>query len=196
MGSHTAFIMLYIHSAMTHITPAIRAQSTAYLDVLLDTAPEQVARLGWSKTLSCFFPLLGWPVGSEVSSLAAATVTTGLSFGKDAPKTRQAHIQSLEKFLLVGLDKKLDSSLVRLPPFHHSEAGKFWLPQTSNPYLSLGLFGQSHSEDPVTEDVESRYALLEKYSAALARGLDSCVKEGGQVGRVAAAILNEVMGIQ
>ncbi|ANB15824.1 Ipi1p [Sugiyamaella lignohabitans] len=224
MSSHSPFIMLYVHSAMTHITPEIRAQSTDFLNILLETVPEQVSRLSWAKTLKCFFPLLGWPLEDEKktssgpkhpgTTISSASVTTGLSFGASAAKTKLAHIMSLDKLLNIGLDEALDSASDNLPPFHHPETAKFLLPIRSGPYATLGLFSRStgiggtnsstsqhstRSSTPisestdvftVTEDVESRCGLVKTvYYKSLTRGLENTVKEAGQVGRVSSNML-------
>lgn len=189
---HVDFIILYIHSAMTHISPEIRSQSTQFLDVLLEAAPKTVCRIAWAKTLSCFFPLLGWPIESKDKSskgaVAASTMTTGLSFGSNAPKARLGHLQSLDKFITVGIDSCLDEQTSDIA--FHPETSRFLMSSGTNPFVSLNIFGNSLASDPsITEDSRSRLDLVKSYWSSLARGLEDAIKEAGQLGRVAKSLL-------
>lgn len=201
---HSSLIMLYVHSAMTHLTPEIRAQSTQFLDYLIDVAPQEISRLSFIKTMNCFFPLFGWPLENSSATalnskvtLASSTVTTGLSFGAKADKTKLLHLQSLEKLLILALQE--DQADVKNSSSFHSESNKFLLTTTPNPYLGLELFIAKNSNNDttsdiiVTEDLDERMRIInDKYKVPLTRGLQESAKEGGQVGRVAKSILTNV----
>jgi pre-rRNA-processing protein IPI1 len=194
---HSSLIMLYVHSAMTHLTPEIRADSTRFLDYLVDVAPTEVARLSFVKTLNCFFPLFGWPLDESSATalntrvtLAASTVTTGLSFGAKASKAKTTHLQSLEKLLAMALDGSWNDNNSNVSSFH-PDTNKFLLTSTPTPYLSLELFSSKASQVTVTEDLNDRVsAIKSKYLVPLKRGLDESLKQGGQPGRIAKNILS------
>lgn len=196
LASHSSLVMLYVQSAMTNITPEIRSQSTNFLTLLLEAAPREVARLAWTRTVSNFFPLLGWPVdstGAQAQKLASATVTTGLSFGSSASKTKLAHITALKTLLTTCLDPELDSDGPGASSsVFHPDTARFLLPATNLPFAGLDLFPASvtkNASQDVTEDVDSRWAFLRPLVPSLRNGLNNAVKEAGQVGRVAASIL-------
>lgn len=190
LSSHISLIMLYVHSAMTHINPEIRAQSASFLDVLLDADPHQVIRKSWTKTIQCFMPLLGW----EASKSASSSVNVSLSYGSNTNKVRTGHLQSLQKLLSVGLSPNEDDQEVVNGP--HADTGKFMLPTTPMPFLHVGLFRTLNSSgSTVTEDSQSRLELLSQYSQAMKRGLEDCCKEAGQIGRVSSGVLQLLSGV-
>ncbi|PRT52615.1 Pre-rRNA-processing protein IPI1 [Wickerhamiella sorbophila] len=177
-AAHSSLLLLYIQSAMTHITPSIRGESTSFLDVLCVNCPQEVARLGFAKTLSLFFPLLGWPLEGNAQ---ASAVSTALAFGKMADKVKLTHLQSLYKLLELGL---ADPPVVEEPLFH-PETAKFMIPKVSEPFARLG-FGTT--PENVTEDRDAREIVVHGVKEPLMNGLTVVTKEGGEIGRVAARI--------
>jgi pre-rRNA-processing protein IPI1 len=139
LHAHGALVMLYVHSAMTNIGPEVRGQSTNFLTLLLDSAPREVARLAWTRTISNFFPLLGWPIdvsSSKSEKLASATVTTGLSFGTSASKYKLAHITALKSLLTTCLDDELDGDETIQASQYHPDTLKFLLPTTNSSFAA------------------------------------------------------------
>lgn len=202
LTANATLLMLYVHSAMTHITPEVRSQSTAFLDLLVEHAAKQIVSLAWIKTLTCFFPLLGWEFSSSTAKnntkLSSGSVTTGLSFGAKAADVKLAHLQSLNKLIMAGLDIELDTDR-NAPLTHHRDTAKFLSPKEANPYLILGLFSEQRSTasssvptSGVTEDVESRHEVLKNFKTPLVTGLTICTKEGGQMGRISANLLQVI----
>lgn len=174
LAPHVARVLTHVHAAMTHLTPAVRADSTRFLDALLAQCPEALVRVGFAPTLQLYFPLLGWPMsGSSQAGSVAAT----LALGRLAPAARAAHLNSLASLLARGLsDDKLED-----PVLFHSDTHKFLIPSVSDPF-SLA----------VTEDAEARREAIRLFEMPLAAGLQSVVKEGGDAGRMAARILTEL----
>lgn len=170
-------ILLFVHSAMTHITPAIRAEATLYLDVLLNKAPDQTIRQGFVRTLELFMTLLGFTAANK-SSTAGAMATTSLSFGKNATKTKLTHLKSLQSLLALGLAN--DS----LPPdnLFHPDTFAFMIPTIAQPY--------TYGDRVVTEDSEARMTIVDELRPVLESGLSLSVKEGGDAGRIAARVLS------
>lgn len=178
LAAHSSLLLLYIQSAMTHITPSIRGESTSFLDALCVNCPQEVARLGFAKTLSLFFPLLGWPLEGNAQ---ASVVSTALAFGKLADKVKFAHLQSLYRLLELGL---ADAPVVEEPLFH-PDTLKFMIPKVSEPFARLG-FGTT--PENVTEDRDARELVVSHIQKPLVNGLAIVTKEGGEIGRVAARI--------
>lgn len=195
LAPNASLVMLYVHSAMTHITPDVRSQSTAFLDLLVEHAPKQVVTLTWIKTLSCFLPLLGWE-SSSAPKLSSGSIDSGLQFGSRASDVKLAHIQSLSKLISAGIDEGLDKD-VNAPFTLNKDTVKFLRPTTGNPYVILGLFSDHQNSNPsstttVTEDVESRQEALKSFKEAIVSGLTLCTKEGGQLGRLSSGLLQSL----
>lgn len=171
LSSNISLLAVHVHAAMTHITPAIRADSTLFLDFLVLKCPDELVRSCFTKTLELYFPLLGWPTAGKTQS---GIVSATLSLGKLAPKARAQQLQSLFSLLNVGLKPPRKQE----PLLYHPDTAKFLIPFVSNPF-----------ESDVTDDVEARMEAVDKVRVPLVRGLDSCSKEGGETGRVAARIL-------
>lgn len=195
---HIDFIILYIHSAMTHITPEIRSQSTQFLDVLLEAAPKAVCRTAWAKTLSCFFPLLGWKLdnesgmkpGRQSSTMSSSSVASNLSLGSGNIKSRFGHLQSLNKIITIGIDGSLDEDNSRI--MFHPDTSRLVITNSSNPYMALNLYETSisaSSSSSITEDSRSRIEFIKVYWNSLVVGLQDSIKESGQIGRTAKALL-------
>lgn len=105
---------------MTHIDPDVRISSTQALDILVEKVPEQVCRVGFAKTLSCFITLLGWQrlletmqksrnsgmisdIQAAMSNSGIMSTTTTLEKSQDANKNKSNHIKSLLMLLQAGL---------------------------------------------------------------------------------------------
>jgi hypothetical protein len=168
--------------------------------------------MSFAKTIACFFPLFGWPTDNTTNlmdskiTLASSTVTTSLSFGSNATKTKLAHLNSLQKLLQVSLDPVLALSKTNADgnkfenSWFHPQTNKFLMPQSSSPFIALQLFpnsanaqgvGVDKSADPIiTEDVTDRLNLVLKYWDALNKGLANTCKEGGQVGRLSSSLVD------
>ncbi|ODQ68105.1 hypothetical protein NADFUDRAFT_30284, partial [Nadsonia fulvescens var. elongata DSM 6958] len=152
LSPHITSLILYVHAAMTHVTPIIRATSTDPLDVFLDCCPEEVCRLAWKKTLNCYFCLLGWtkvdakkinskknasnPTMSASLVTTSAETTTSLSQSR---KNRVKHLKSLLKFLNAGLKAPVEDITTVLFNGSSSYTGQFLFPFTPSPYLHLKM---------------------------------------------------------
>lgn len=174
LSPHINLIAVHIHAAMTHINPGIRADSTRYLDIVISKCPEEFVRQCFTKTLTLYFPLFGWPLEGKTQ---AGSVSTILSLGKLAPKARTSHLSSLNRLLSFGLQE--DSKKTRM--LFHNDTEKFMIPLVGNPY-----------DIDVTDDVVARQEALETYREPLVRGLEAVRQEGGDTGRIASRIITLV----
>lgn len=217
LAANASFIALYIHAAMTSIDPRVRAKSTLALDTVLDSsAAEPLCRVAFVKLVTSFITMLGWTNaaaakgvakagGSVGANSSAMVVTTSLEFGKGSAKVAVTHLQSFHKLLAAGLqtpaegdgsDDNTEGSQLKGPQY----MTKFLVPSSSMPYLSLALFtkkaGSANNDRQtqkdggvsITEDVESRVAFLRTHKLTLQYGLETTLKEGGEIGRFAKQI--------
>ncbi|CAZ80063.1 unnamed protein product [Tuber melanosporum] len=203
---HTRKILLFVNSAMTHISPDIRVDSAKFLDWLLGASREEVFSAGgWGVCLRGLCGCLGFNgaatgSGSEGSSLIVSKVQDG--------KITLSHLAVLTKVLEVGLVERVDlegevgvgDRRARPDGLHVSyEAHK--LPSLSNVYSSLGLFDTPGSvskggglQDPEPEDRDSRISYLIGGAGrgvfdSLVLGLGRLKKGGGEMGRAAGKAL-------
>lgn len=173
-----------------------------------------IALLGWSNAAASRGKggiKAGGSVGANSSALV---VTTSLDFGKSSTKVAVTHLQSFYKLLAAGLqvddgqnkDKELEvdeHGNVKLPSKQQQPyITQFLVPSTSMPYLSLALFAKPNDKNnnsnggssdskagvSITEDVESRVALLRQHRLTFRYGLETTMKQGGEVGRFAKQI--------
>ncbi|KAF3189521.1 rRNA processing protein [Orbilia oligospora] len=198
---HTPRFLLYIHSAMTHISADIRADSTNFLSWLLDVVGEDAVRgaKGWGKTLKCWIVLLGWEGAKSGKGVRGSTIEFS-----DPGKNKKASLQHfgvLKQFLSTGIveeevqlsyfDMKNRSLLL---PHQYSDA--YMMPKTSNIYGHLNLFGiltenvNEEDAEGSAEDCDSRRRIIiNVFESSLRTGLQAKLQEGGEVGRAAGAVL-------
>lgn len=125
LDAHSAHVVLYVFSAMTHIRPEVRETSTLVLDVLLERVPRQVCRVAFARSLTCFVSLMGWQAilenvtrqrqqakkigkgkkesnnnNNNGSSIIAAS---SLELARDVKKARTGHTKSLYMLLRAAL---------------------------------------------------------------------------------------------
>ncbi|KAK6519480.1 hypothetical protein TWF281_003314 [Arthrobotrys megalospora] len=200
---HTPRFLLYIHSAMTHISADIRADSTNFLAWLLDVVGEEAVRgaKGWGKTLKCWIVLLGWEGAKSGQGVRGSTIEFS-DPGKNKKASLQ-HLGVLRQFLFVGIieDEPQNSHFdIRmtdlLRPHQHTEL--HMMPTTSNIYAHLNLFGTSGIAENVNEedaegsaeDCDSRRRIVKNvFESNLRVGLQAKLQEGGEIGRAAGAVL-------
>ncbi|KAL7273733.1 rRNA processing protein [Rhizina undulata] len=197
---HAGKIMLYVNSAMTHISEDVRGDSTKFLSWILSLAPEEVFRGGgWGKGLWGLVGVLGWGgrgpgEGGKVS----------VPQGKDRKVVFQ-HLAVLKEFLLAGIvsaeEVEVGEDEVCVP---HWSTGLHMLPSRSNAFAYLNLFsnmvksnvgvsgaGETMGE-PEDLDARRRYLRDGPGKGALGflrAGLEGLRKEGGEAGRIAGKVV-------
>ena len=202
MEMYVPKLMLYITSAMTHLAPEIREDSTKYLAWLLGINKDSVLRNGgWAKGLRGLMGVLGWGAAKDNGCISG----DGSGGAAARGKTRMQHIGVLREFLQAGL---LDDYV--MSPFGNNGAddglwefdSPHWttylhmLPNTpsqSNAFSYLSLFSSSDSEDAGVEDLEARKRWLvegpgKEALGNLRLGVEGVRKEGGEIGRLGARI--------
>lgn len=197
---HITLVILFIHSAMTHIQPDVRSTSTKFLSIVLLHALEAVARSYFVKTLKSFFTIMSWNLRDDKKSVSLAVTTSSL-MGGTTKKARVGHLTALLRFLETTLFREEASSDEKAVSYIHPQTGCYLLPKNPHPYASLKLFTQetAHADDIFslasleslsTDDVETRKKIIrDVFLELLKKNLANLVKEGGDVGREAKSCL-------
>lgn len=194
LALHINTIVLYVHAAMTHIAPEIRASLTLLLSLLLDKAPQPFVKAHFVKTLRTFFPLMAWSLDKDVNRLAAASQASLSSISKRA---RPAHLATLRKLLAAVLEEHPTdttdwTNVSRVHPNTHMYMVAE-IPQAAAPYR---LFDQDYAGSDVftlketellsTEDLETRCKIMtDIFAEPLRKNLHDVLKEGNDVAREA-----------
>ncbi|KAG5520206.1 hypothetical protein PMAC_001283 [Pneumocystis sp. 'macacae'] len=182
--AHTVFLVLHIHSGLTHVLDDVRCDSAGLLEWLLSEAGDALVRHGWARFLETFSVLLGW-------SRPARTVFA-------CGRSRLPHLRALRALLVHGLSFGTEQR--RPPPvltpreaaalagIGHPRARMYMgHPGRSAPYGHLGLFSQTkHAGREEYGDAESRLQVFGRH----VEGLLGCLQEtwaGEQLSRDSAA---------
>ncbi|ODV96799.1 hypothetical protein PACTADRAFT_48611, partial [Pachysolen tannophilus NRRL Y-2460] len=147
MELHARSIVLFIHSAMTHIQPDIRNDSTKFLKILVDYGPNSLIKSSWIKTLKCFCQLLNWQLNVDSKKSLSLSISTKSISSKSNSQSRLYHLEILSNFLNKGLfkfeiEKNLDDiSNNDLKIYSiHALTNLYLLPTVPEPYTHLKLF--------------------------------------------------------
>ena len=97
---HCNLLVLYIHMAMTHITPGIQAHSTGFLRCLLDYCGMEIVRQGWVKLLNGSLTVLGWGGPGKGTNGSRGSVV--LPVRKRDSKYAKAHLDGLRELIRYG----------------------------------------------------------------------------------------------
>lgn len=209
---HAEKVTKWVRMGMTNLSAEVRDDALNMMEWLLDIAAEEVVACsgGWVKTLDTFAAMLGWkslvPVSGKKDGWSSAPKTT---FGAAKGGASYAHqISVLARFLDAGFRREEVQSW----RYRDYWDNLYRIPKGTTPFAYLGLFGPPRDKDgEMCPDREERQRAFYKWSAAITKGTDEAKKEGGAVGRAAAALdqvlkdgmedyehveeLNEVMGI-
>lgn len=180
---------------MTHLAAEIRLDALAALEWLLDVAQDDAVSCpgGWVKTLKTFMSMMGWSTSKGSTKWTSASK---VSFGK-AGKAFPRQLLVLAQFLKAGLVEPETNKTVA-----SSAGGRFplWdveqhmIPNRSNAYAHLNLFGSSRDEEgEMYIDREDRQGVFYKrFLVDVNIGVELAKKEAGEAGR-AAAVLTKVL---
>ncbi|EMR10181.1 hypothetical protein PNEG_01455 [Pneumocystis murina B123] len=171
---HVIFMILYIHSAMTHILPDVRNDSTKILIWLLEIQGEYVVKYAWEKFLNTFSVLFGWKSDENIKN-----TNTYLFKSTFSQESRYQHFKAFDIFLRKGLCFDKENSHVApkiylnqtryLSGINHPMVSRYlgW-PLKSSPYFHLSLFSQVNNiSKKVYKDVWSRSMLFYLYLPGL-----------------------------
>jgi len=183
----------------------IRSSSLEVLDWLLQTAGQEIVGCagGWIKTTRRLCSVLGWqsthPAVSSGEMPSGVTEKWTSTHGGGRPGTgdsrlRAKQISTLALFLSTGLfAPPVDQVAVarraaQCLPLWHTDA--HCIGYKANPFGYLNLFGAARDEEnEMYDDVESRKEVYREYMhESVLKGMQEAKKEGGEVGRAAAAL--------
>lgn len=205
---HMRSVVLYVHSAMSHIQSDVRASSTGVLDVLVRQAPAALVKGHFVKTLRTYFSLMSWTLSDEKKAVSYA-VNSAASLDGASKKARCTHLAVLARFLEAALFESsgLKSSALDWSKCEciHPQTARYMLAPNPQAFVPLKLFvtelpSNAHSQamdgaysvrdlDTVSsEDQETRRKIvLDVFLAPLRKNLATIVREGGDAGKEAAA---------
>ncbi|KAK4457098.1 Rix1 complex component [Cladorrhinum samala] len=206
---HASQILLYVRSGLTHLALPVRLTALSALEWLVSVAGPSAVSCpgGWLKTLTSFSSMLGWN-----PSVSSAMASKGWSVGikpvllgkqnakKGEPEAKARQLEVLAKFIHQGLKDEYDEG--RTAEQGQGEADQaYWdnlyrLPRTPNPFAYLNLFGVPRDEEnEMYLDRDSRARVFDaKWRAVIEKGKEDARKEGGAVGRAAAALHRALNG--
>ena len=196
VGPHVEKVLMYIRGGMTHLSIDIRTDTLNVLEWLLEIAGDQTVSCpgGWLKTLNSFGSMLGWnpSVGSAMGNKGWTSASKATLGTKRGPEAQARQIQVLAMFLQTGF--KPEAPIPYNPMAYWDNI--YRLPGTPNPFAYLNLFGAPRDEDSeMYPDRISRQRIFDtKWRAAISVGMESAKKEGGTIGRAAAA-LDRALGV-
>lgn len=199
VGDHMQKISMHIRAGITHLAADIRTTALELLEWALEIDGQELVSCagGWIKTLKTICTVLAWNDEGTINGWTASRAIVGRPGDKSLSKTLS---------VLAGL---LRAGLVAPPPSGDLERnqGRFplWhvdchmLPNRSNAYGYLNLFGPPKDEDSQGyEDIEERRRVFRNLIGdRVAKGASAARREGGEVGRAAAAVskaLDEGLG--
>lgn len=207
---HMRSIILFAHSAMSHIQGEIRATSTGVLDVLIQKAPVAFVKGHFVKTLRSFFSLMSWPLSNDKKAVSLAVNTTS-SLEKSSKKTAAAHLAFLSRFLEASLFDAAEKNTSAVDwtaiVTVHPQTPRYMLAANSQAYAPLKLFvtelpsniASTQSQEVAegayslgdldslsSEDQETRRKITyDVFLAPLKKNLSTIVKDGGEAGKEA-----------
>jgi len=189
-------ILLYTHVGMTHLSADIRAFSMEVLEWLMQAIGHEIVSCagGWVKTLKSFTRLLGWQSQTAGSQGWSMYQQSGVRPGSET-KAMIKQMTVLAAFIKVGIAPPaaldlLEAEAALTCTFPYVDTRQHLLPERSNVFAHLYLFGPPPDEEgEMYQDREERQRIFGiKYLALIRQGVEQAKKEGGEIGRAAAAI--------
>lgn len=211
---HMRSIILFVHSAMSHIQSDIRGTSTAVLNVLIDHASIPLVKGHFVKTLKSYFTLMSWNISNDKKAISYA-VNTSATLGGASKKARVGHLNVLQKFLRAALfeNSQEDVSSINWDACNtiHPHTARHMLPNNPQAFTAFKFFidelpSRRNDDDEIagedgayslheidnisTEDQTTRRKILKDiFLGPLKKNLLNIVKEGGEAGKEANSCL-------
>lgn len=192
---HVAQILLYTRTGLTHMAADICSSATQILLWIVSVCPNEAVSCagGWVRTLKDLLRALHWhapePAGGRDGwSSTRASIGSG---GKIPVQT----LNALAAFLSAGivpakLVRANEPVVVSKYPFPLRNVECHMIPKRSNAFAYLNLFGPQRDEEGemYVEREERQRVFHKRFHTTVARGVEAAKKEGGEVGRAAAAV--------
>lgn len=214
----------HIRAGMTHLAQDIGSSALDILQWALEIRGEELVACpgGWMKTVKSLLVMIGWRGSSTAAAAAAETLHQSSSsyppgshnnhagwssnsnksvvFGQAGSKEGKILVKcvdTLSDLLLAGLgvdENGKEDAEREAWGFPLSHTAQHMLPQRSNPYGYLNLFGPPRGEESTgyvyREDRQRVFA--RRFQFVIREGLAGLKKEAGEYGRAAAKAENIV----
>lgn len=184
-------ISLYIRAGITHLATGIRNTALEILEWALETDGKELVSCpgGWVKTLKTILTVLAWNEDATISGWTSSRAIVGRFGSKTLPRT----LGLLAALLRAGLVEwpspdNLEAQLHQFPLWDV----EYHMPTCqSNTYGYLNIFGPAKDQDSQAyENIEDRRRIFRNvFEDQVAKGASAARREGGEVGRAAAAVI-------
>lgn len=199
MELHARSMVLFIHSAMTHINTAIRNDSSKFLDVLVQYGPDSLLRSSWVRTLRSFFTLLAWTLNDSKQSVSLAVTTSSVT--NTSSKAKKVLLESFHKFVKAGCNPSEAEANSAIVLTEHYLTSRYLIPTTPQPFAHLQLFAREISQkkesSDTTQDLNAiscedsetrRRVFVEFFAPQVLKNVGTMIKDGGEVGKTAKSV--------
>lgn len=164
-------LILYIHSAMNHISPLIHNGSVNFINLILEHFPSHIVKEHFVKTLDGFFNLLNW---SKSNKKVVSSVSK---------KNLLIHLNGLKSFLQASLEDTDSSVNVHYNALTHLYA----FPAATNPFSQLNLFNVLNSSS--TDIINRKKIISETYKPWMEFNLNNLINDSPEVANISRSIL-------
>ena len=188
---HMEQISLYIRAGITHLATDIRNTALEILGWALEIDGKELVSCpgGWVKTLKTILTVLAWNEDATISGWTSSRAIVGRS----GSKTLSRALGLLAVLLRAGLVARPspDNLEAQLHQFPLGVVECHMPPCQSNTYGYLNLFGPAKDQDgQAYENIEDRRRIFRNiFEGRVAKGASAARREGGEVGRAAAAVI-------
>lgn len=187
---HMEKISMYIRAGITHLATDIRDTALEILEWTLDIDGKELVSCpgGWIKTLKTILTVLAWNEDAKLWGWTSSRAIVGRSGSKSLPRTLGLLAALLRAGLVVRPSPDtLEAQLHRFPLWN---VEYHMPPCQSNTYGYLNLFGSAKDQDSQGyENINDRRRIFRNlFEGRVARGVSAARREGGDVGRAAAAV--------
>ena len=205
IGPHIGQTLLYIRAGLTHLAADIRSSATDLLLWAIEACPIELVSCigGWVKTFKCLLVVLHWHPTSVTPGQVAAVGANAWSSSLQAPTAGKPGsgnkiivkiLNVMAAFLSAGLKEEYDADAggtsYRKWPFPLRYVEAHMLPNRSNAFTHLNLFGSSRDEESemYASREERQRVFRKKFEAIISSRIEAAKREGGEVGRAAAGV--------
>lgn len=160
-------LILYIHSAMNHITPLVCNSSVGFLNIIIDNYPDQLIESHFVKTIDGFYNVLNWSKSQKKQ------------VNNKSPKVVLNNLSSLRRFLQTSL---IESSSETIKANYGPYTKLFFFPTISNPFSQLNLYNQV--DNTSTDLLNRRKIINDTYKESLLFNIRNMIDDNREIASV------------
>lgn len=160
-------LILYIHSAMNHITPLVCNGAVGFLDIIIENYPDSLTKSHFVKTIDGFYNVLNWSKSQKKQ------------VNNKTPKVVLRNLSSFKRFLEASLLESANESInVNYSPY----TKLFYFPTISNPFSQLNLFNQV---DNTSTDLLNRKKIIkDNYKESLLFNIRNMIDDNREIANI------------